>query len=156
MTRALNWCVIAWFRKFTCQVFPPINMSLKSVLVITYFTFWSVNFFRHTMHSKSPVANLAQRHKTLLANNWPALCKQSIVTDIYDGWVHSFVNYSLFYFITIFSKYIWLYYFIINQVIFGHFFSVGIGNELLQICYNFNYPIQSTKLILSKFLRSEM
>ena len=41
-----------------------------------------------------------------------------------------------------------------NKVIFRHFFSVGIGNELLQIYYNFNYPIQSTKLIT--FLKSEM
>ena len=48
------------------------------------------------------------------------------------------------------------YHFIITQVIFRHFFSIGIGNELLRVCYNFNYPIQSTKLILSTFLRSEM
>ena len=41
-------------------------------------------------------------------------------------------------------------------VIFRHFFRVGIGNELLWVCYNFNYPIESTKFILSKFLRSEV
>ena len=39
--------------------------------------------------------------------------------------------------------------------LFRHFFSVGIGNELLRVCYNFNYPIQSKKLI-SIFLWSEM
>ena len=55
----------------------------------------------------------------------------------------------------LFLKYKSFYHFIITQVIFRHFFSVGIGNELLRVCYNFNYPIQSTKLI-SKFLRSEM
>ena len=49
-----------------------------------------------------------------------------------------------------------IYYFIIIQVIFRHFFSVGIGNELLPVCYNFNYPIQSTKLILSTFSRREI
>ena len=53
----------------------------------------------------------------------------------------------MFYFITIFSKCVWLYYFIITQVIFRHFFSVGIGNELLQVCYNFNYPICGQALI---------
>ena len=49
-----------------------------------------------------------------------------------------------------FSRYKWLYHFIITQVIFRHFFSVGIGNELLRVWYNFNYPTQSTKFILSK------
>ena len=34
------------------------------------------------------------------------------------------------------------YYFIITQVIFRHLFTVGIGNELLRVCYDFNYPIQ--------------
>ena len=29
---------------------------------------------------------------------------------------------------------------------FRYFFSVGIGNELLRVCYKFNYPINSTKL----------
>ena len=33
-------------------------------------------------------------------------------------------------------------------IIFRHFFSVWIWNDLLQLCYNFNYRIQSTKLIL--------
>ena len=46
--------------------------------------------------------------------------------------------------------------FIITQVIFRHLFSVGIGDELLRVCHNFNYPIQCTKFILSTFLRSEM
>ena len=43
-----------------------------------------------------------------------------------------------------------------NSLYFDIFISVGIGNELLRVCYNFNYPIQRTKLILSTFLRSEM
>ena len=49
------------------------------------------------------------------------------------------------------------FHFIITQLIFQyrHFFSVGIGNELLRVCYNFNYPIQSMKFI-STFLLSEM
>ena len=42
----------------------------------------------------------------------------------------------------------WLYHFIITQVIYRHFFSVGNGNELLRVYYNFNYPTQGTKLIL--------
>ena len=54
-----------------------------------------------------------------------------------------------------FSKYKCLYHFIITRVIFRHLFSVEIGNELLRVCYNFNYHIQSMKLI-SKFLGSEM
>ena len=61
-----------------------------------------------------------------------------------------------FNFITIFWKYKWFYQFIITQVIFRHFLSVGIGNELLLVCHNFNYPIQSTKLILLTFSRNEM
>ena len=40
-------------------------------------------------------------------------------------------------------------------IIFWHFFSVGMGNELLRVCYNFNYPIQCTKLILT-YLWSEL
>ena len=62
---------------------------------------------------------------------------------------HCFISLQLF------SKYKSFYHFKITQVIFGHFFSVGIGNELLRVSYNFNYPIQSTKLILT-FLQGEM
>ena len=32
-----------------------------------------------------------------------------------------------------------------DYFIFRHFFSVGIGNELLRVSYNFNYPTQSMK-----------
>ena len=58
----------------------PNKWNFKDILKI--FNFWSVNFFRQTMHSKSPVVNLAERHETLLANKWLAMCKQSIITDI--------------------------------------------------------------------------
>ena len=99
--------------------------------------FWSVNFFRHTMNSKSPVVNLAKRHETLLVNKW-VNCYWYL-----RSCARSFLNYSLW----LFSKNKWSYHFIITQVIFRHFFSVGIGNELLRVFYNFNYPIQCTKLI---------
>ena len=104
------------------------SFKFQAILLRNH-TFWSANF------SKSPVVNLAERHETLLVNKWVAICKQSIVTDNSEGCAHSFVNYSLFYFITKFTKYKWLYYFI-TQVIFRHFFNVGFGNELLRVCYN--------------------
>ena len=34
-----------------------------------------------------------------------------------------------------------------SQVIFRNFFSFRLGNEILRVSYNFNYPIQSTKVI---------
>ena len=40
--------------------------------------FWSVNFFRRTMHSKSPVVNLAERHETLLTNKWVSGCNRRL------------------------------------------------------------------------------
>ena len=118
--------------------------------------FWSVNFFRRTMHSKSPVVNLAERHETLLVNKLVAVCNSQLLlifkkaVPIHLLIIHCFISLQLF------SKYKWLYHFIITQVTFRHFFSVGIGNDLPRLCYNFNYPIQSTKLILSTFLRSEI
>ena len=81
---------------------------MKDVTVLVPNVFcWSVNCFRRTMHSKSPVVNFLERHETILMNKWVAECnrvlprreKQSIVqvTDIQDGCAHSSVNYSLFY-----------------------------------------------------------
>ena len=105
------------------------------------FSFWSVNFFRRTMLSKSPVVNLAEWHKTLLANKWLALWT--------EGCAHSFVYYSLFYFSTIFSKYKWLY--CISTFLQCRNWK-WIATSML---YNFNYPIQCTKLI-STFSWSEM
>ena len=106
--------------------------------------FWSVNFFRHTMHSKSsvPVVNLAERHKTLLVNKWIAVCNRQLLlifkkaVPIHLLIIHCFISLWLF------RNYKWLYHFIIPQVIFRHFFSVAILNELLRVCYNFNYPIE--------------
>ena len=103
--------------------------------------FWSVNF-RHTMHSKSPVVNLAEQHETLLVNKW--------VATVNCYWYLRSCAHSL----RLFAKCKWSYHFIITQVVFRHFFCVGIGNELLRVCYNFNYPIVCTKLIT--FLWSEM
>ena len=60
--------------------------------------------------------------------------------------IHCFISLQLF------AKYKWSYHFITTQVIFRHFFSVGIVNELLQVCYNFNYLIQCTKFDINIFM----
>ena len=65
--------------------------------------------------------------------------------------LYSFVNY---YSLQLLAKYKWSHHFITTHVIFWHFFSVGVGNELLWVFYNFNYPIHCTKSILSTFLLS--
>ena len=103
------------------------------------------------MHSISPVVKVIEPSWNAFGKQVSSSVQESIVTDISEGCAHSFANYSLFYFIKIFSKYKWFYYFILTQVIFRHFFSEGIGNKLLRVCYNINYPIQS-----KKFLRSEI
>ena len=110
------------------------NTLYKFFVILMHFR--SANFFRRTMHSKTPVVNLAKQHETLLPNKWLAVCNRRLFI------IHCF------YFDTIPSKYKWFYHFI-TQVIFRYFFNVGIGNELLQVCHNFIYPIQCTKLILS-------
>ena len=79
-----------------------------------------VNFFRRTMHSKSLVVNLAEQHETLLANKWLEVCNSQLLLIFKKA-----VPIHLFYFNTKFSKYKWLYYFIIPQVISRHFFIVG-------------------------------
>ena len=101
--------------------------------------FRSVNFFRRTMHSKSPLVNLAERHETLLANKWVSVCNsQLLLISKKDLPIHLLIIYC-FISLQIFSKCKWFYHFIITKVIFRYFFSVGIGNELLRVCYNFNY-----------------
>ena len=44
-----------------------------------FYVFWSVNFFRHTMQSKSSVVNLAERHETLLVNKWVVICNSQLL-----------------------------------------------------------------------------
>ena len=111
--------------------------------------YWSVNFFKRTMHSKSPVVNLAERYEILLVNNWVALCNIQLLLNFKKALpirlliIHCFISLQLF------SEYKWLDHFIITPVKFQYFFSVGIENELLRVCYNFNYPIQSTKCLRS-------
>ena len=39
----------------------------------------SVIFFRRIMHKISPVVNLAERHETLLANKWLAVCNSQLL-----------------------------------------------------------------------------
>ena len=58
--------------------------SLKSFNVFKIISnhrkyFWSVNSFRRTMHSKSPVVNLAEWHETLLVNKWLAECNSQLL-----------------------------------------------------------------------------
>ena len=105
--------------------------------ILLLFIFLSVNFFRCTMHSKSPVVNLAEQHETLL---WTSEQEYATINCYWylRSCTLSCVNYSL----RLFTNYKWSYHFIITQVLFQHFFSVGIGNELQWVCYNFNYPIQ--------------
>ena len=58
------------------------TLMMMMILIVVQLHFWSVSFFRRIMHTKSPVVNLAERHETLLAKKWLAMCKQSVVTYI--------------------------------------------------------------------------
>ena len=89
------------------------------------------------MHSKSPVVNLAEPCKQVTSS------VQQKAVPIHLLVIRCFISLQ-------YSQNI------NDCIIFQHSFSVGIGNELLRVCYNFNYPIQSIKFILYKFLRSEM
>ena len=44
--------------------------------------FWSVNFFRRILHTKSPVVNLGEPTWNTLAEQMSSNMQQSIVTDI--------------------------------------------------------------------------
>ena len=101
--------------------------------------FWSVNFFRHTMHSKSPVVNVAEPSWKNLGNKWVAVCSSQLFADIKAVPIHLLII-DCFISLPLFSKYKRLYHFIITYVIFRQFFSVGIGNELLRLCYNLDIP----------------
>ena len=76
-TNEQNWRMFQWF----CYAWVIIKFHLFYATIYSN-NFWSVNFFRRIMHSKSPVVNLAERRETLFTNKWLAVCKQSIVTDI--------------------------------------------------------------------------
>ena len=54
------------------------NKKITNVCI----NFWSVNFFRRTMHSKSPVVNLAELSWNAFGKQVSSSVQQSIVTDI--------------------------------------------------------------------------
>ena len=56
--------------------------NLKHVVIIINFLFWSVNFFRRTMHSKSPVMNLAEPSWNTFGEQVSSSMQQSVVTGI--------------------------------------------------------------------------
>ena len=51
-------------------------------MAVTILTFLSVNFFRHTMHSKSPVVSFAEPAWNTFDEQVSNSMQQSIVTDI--------------------------------------------------------------------------
>ena len=99
------------------------------------------------MHSKFPVVNAAEPPSNAFGKKCVAVCNSQLLlifkkaVPIHLLIIHFCISLQLF------SKYKWLYHFIITQVTFRHFLNAAIANELLQVCYNCSYPIQCTKFI---------
>ena len=78
-TKTVKFCIGTHVRKHTASPlqtkYRQITYWTRLLLLLTVRCFWSENVFRRTMHSKSPVVNLAEWYETLLANKWLTVCK---------------------------------------------------------------------------------